>query len=115
MKQALRVSVLVAVCALMATGLVWADTGARAGTVLGGPAPMADPEDLSEGFDDVTNIPGWFQQNNSDPIGSTIWYQGVDTVFPAQAGAPTAYIAANYNSTAGSLISNWLLTPEKMS
>lgn len=69
---------------------------------------------LTEGFDDITTLPGagWVLTNQSDPIGITDWFQGNDTVFPAQAGDPTSYIAANYNSTAGSgTISNWLITP----
>ena len=72
------------------------------------------PADFSEGFDDITILPEWYFQNNSDPLGLTDWFQGNDTVFPAQAGAPTAYIGANYNNTAGvGTISNWLLTPEQ--
>ncbi len=70
---------------------------------------------LVEGFDDITTLPGggWFLVNHSEPIGVTSWFQGNDTVFPAQAGAPTAYIGANYNNTAGTgTISNWLLSPE---
>lgn len=110
MKQAWRMSVLVAVCALMATGLVWADNSAKGGT-FGGPAPLADPEDLSEGFDDITTLIDWSSQNNSD-IPNQPWFQGNDAVFPAHAGAATAYIAANWASTDGTLISNWLLTPE---
>lgn len=69
--------------------------------------------DWAEGFDDITNLPGWFMQNNSEPLGSTDWFQGNDTVFPAHQGDPTAYIGANFNNTAGvGTISNWLLTPE---
>ena len=57
-------------------------------------------------------LPGWFFQNNSAPLGLTDWFQGNDTVFPAQAGAATAYIGANFNNTSGvGTISNWLLTP----
>lgn len=70
---------------------------------------------LVEGFDDITTLPagGWFLDNNSEPIGVTGWFQGNSAVFPSQAGAPTAYIGANFNNTAGTgTISNWLLTPE---
>lgn len=70
---------------------------------------------FSEGFDDITTLPGagWAQINNSSPLGSTGWFQGNDAVFPAQTGAPTAYIGANFNNTSGTgTISNWLLTPE---
>jgi hypothetical protein len=80
--------------------------------VLTGPAGAAVL--LSEGFDDTTTLPGagWAFQNNSAPLGLTDWFQGNDTVFPAQAGAPTAYIGANFNNTSGTgTISNWMLTP----
>lgn len=70
---------------------------------------------FSEGFDDITNLPGngWVQTNNSDPLGTTSWFQGNDGVFPAQSGAATSYIAANFQNAAGvGTVSNWLLTPE---
>ncbi|MEP7339944.1 MAG: choice-of-anchor J domain-containing protein [Acidobacteriota bacterium] len=70
---------------------------------------------FSEAFDDITTLPGagWSLQNLSNPVGTIGWFQGNDAVFPAQAGATTAYIGANFNNT-GSVgnISNWLLTPE---
>jgi len=69
----------------------------------------------AENFDDITLLPGfgWALINNSAPAGLTSWFQGNSTVFPAHAGASTAYIAANFNNTAGvGTISNWLLTPE---
>jgi len=100
--------------ALIAFPALAADNGARGG-VLGGPAPGPEPEALTQGFDDITTLPGagWFFQNNSSPLGTTDWFQGNDTVFPAQAGAPTAYIGANYNNNGGAgTISNWMLTPE---
>ncbi|NBB91967.1 MAG: S8 family serine peptidase, partial [Gammaproteobacteria bacterium] len=72
--------------------------------------------DFSEGFADITTLPGagWSLQNLSDPLGTIDWFQGNDTVFPAQDGPPTSYIAANFNNTSGGTgtISNWLLTPE---
>lgn len=100
--------------ALVALPALAADNGARGGT-LGGPAPGPEPEALTQGFDDITTLPGagWFFQNNSAPLGLTDWFQGNDTVFPAHAGAATAYIGANFNNTAGAgSISNWMLTPE---
>jgi len=68
---------------------------------------------LSEDFADITTLPGadWVQTNNSVPVGTTGWFQGNDAVFPSQAGAPTAYIGANFNNTAGTDIDNWLITP----
>lgn len=114
----------IALCGLAAlallVGVAGAEgpNGARPGSVLGGPAPLPDTvigtPDLTEGFDDITVLPGWFLQNNSQPLGVTNWFQGNSGVFPAQAGAATSYIGANYNNTTGSTgtISNWLLTPE---
>lgn len=98
------------------TGLVLAAepgvNGARGGTSDATP-PQVDPVDLTEGFEDITNLPGWFMQNNSQPLGTTGWFQGNDTVFPAQGGPSTSYIGANFNNTTGGTgtISNWLLTP----
>ncbi len=77
------------------------------------PIPMAVA--IDEGFNDITTLTGagWFMKNNSAPIGTTNWFQGSDTVFPAYDGGATAYIGANFNNTAGAgVISNWLLTPE---
>ncbi len=77
------------------------------------PSAYESPADFSEDFLDITNLPGWAFQNNSEPLGSTSWFQGNDSVFPAQAGSPTAYIAANFNNASGAgTISNWMMTPE---
>jgi hypothetical protein len=98
----------------LVAGVALADgaMGAKGGSA-GEGVPVLDPDDLMEGFEDITNLPGWFMQNNSDPLGTTDWFQGNDAVFPAQAGPPTSYIGANFNNTAGGTgtISNWLLTP----
>ena len=52
------------------------------------------------------------QTNHSAAVGTTSWFQGNSTVFPAQSGAATSYIGANFNNTTGTnTISNWLLTP----
>ncbi len=69
---------------------------------------------LTEGFDSVTNcVTGWNCQNLSNPVGTTGWFQGDPTVFPAQAGATNAYIGTNFNNTlAANTISNWLITPQ---
>jgi hypothetical protein len=68
---------------------------------------------INEGFTTVAPLPaGWASQNLSNPLGPTGWFQGDATVFPSQNGAPTAYIAANFNNTgAVGQISNWLFTP----
>ncbi len=68
---------------------------------------------LTEGFTDITTLPaaGYSFVNASDVVGSTNWFQGNTTVFPAQAGAATSYIGANFNNTAGSVINNFMITP----
>jgi uncharacterized repeat protein (TIGR01451 family) len=67
---------------------------------------------LSQGFNDVSNLPGWFRQNNSNPPGATDWFQGDTSVFNAQAGSADSYIAADFANTDNvGTISNWLLTP----
>ncbi len=74
-------------------------------------ASAASAASLSEGFNAVP-VPGWVTQNNSTTTGTTGWFQGNDTVFPAHLGASTSYIAANFNSTTGAgTISNWLISP----
>ena len=76
------------------------------------PSPTCAP--LAEGFDDITTLTGagWARLNHSTVVGNTSWFQGNDTVFPSQSGAPDSYIGANFNNTNGAnTISNWLLTP----
>jgi hypothetical protein len=76
---------------------------------------------FTENFDNITTLTtaGWFQQNNSAPIGSNPnWFQGTAISgggpFDAFNGASNAYIACNFNSTAGTgTINNWLLTPTR--
>jgi hypothetical protein len=77
-------------------------------------AAAAQAQAFSEGFDNITTLPasGWALINRSEPIGTTNWFQGNSGVFPAHMGAPTAYIAANFNNGGGlATISNWLITP----
>ena len=46
------------------------------------------------------------------PLGSTNWFQGDISVFPALSEPDNSYIASDYNNTTGvGTISNWLLTP----
>ena len=69
---------------------------------------------INEGFNNVAGLAasGWILTNASSPIGSTGWFQGDQTIFTAQAGAPQAYIAANYNNAAaGGTLANWLISP----
>ncbi|MEO7454511.1 MAG: choice-of-anchor J domain-containing protein [Fimbriimonadales bacterium] len=72
---------------------------------------------ISEGFDDINLLggAGWNLVNLSVPVGTQPnWFQGNDTVFPAQSGAlPTSYMAANFNFVAGAGdITAWAMTPE---
>lgn len=72
---------------------------------------------LEEGFDDVAALSasGWVMVNQSHPIGSTGWFQGRGLIFPAQAGSPDSYIAANFlNAVEPGTIDNWLLSPPLM-
>lgn len=91
--------------------------GARSGTPsTEAPGPPVVPGAgtiFAEDFADITTLTGdgWFMDNNPDAVGLTDWFQGNPAVFPSHAGAPDAYIAANFNNTGGSVISNWLGTP----
>lgn len=93
-----------------------AQFGARAGSQADASIPAPDGAGTDEGFDDITTLAGdgWLQQNNSNPLGSTNWFQGNDGVFPAHAGATTAYIAANFNNAGVSpgYVCNWLVLPD---
>ena len=83
-------------------------------SVSGTPSATPSCTPLSEGFNDITTLPGagWVQTNHSGSIGTTNWFQGNSTVFPSQGGAADSYIGANFNNTTGTdTISNWLLTP----
>ncbi len=69
---------------------------------------------FTEDFDDINTLTAndWVMINHSSPIGSTNWFQGNTVVFNAYNGADTAYVAANFNNTAGTgTISNWLIMP----
>jgi hypothetical protein len=73
--------------------------------------------ECGEGFASVDMLwtRGWIARNDSDPLGTTGWFQGNPTVFTAWAGAPNSYIAAdadNAAATQGAFVSNWLITPE---
>ena len=88
------------------------DNSARPGFIPDTTPPLPNRAAIMEGFDDITNLPGWASQNNSDAPGATDWFQGNPAVFPAHMGADDAYLAANFNNTGGSVISNWMMTPE---
>ncbi len=114
MKNRTAFALLTILALVSVAATTYADNGARPGSELGGPPPQEDIQ-VMEDFADITMLPpDWSLQNNSDPLGSTDWFQGNSAVFPAHAGAPDAYIGANFNNTAGGTgtISNWLVTPE---
>jgi hypothetical protein len=71
---------------------------------------------LQENFDNMAGLTasGWVINNASSPMGITGgWYQGDQTTFSAQNGAPESYAAANYNNAAsGGVLDSWLITPE---
>ncbi|MEO8054821.1 MAG: choice-of-anchor J domain-containing protein [Acidobacteriota bacterium] len=69
---------------------------------------------LTENFDSVAGLAGagWAFVNNSNPAGTTVWFQGNTAAFASQGGAAGSYVAANLNGTTfGGNISNWLITP----
>jgi hypothetical protein len=73
---------------------------------------------ILENFDAIGNPPvlpaGWQTTNQSDPVGTTVWFQGGGsaTLFPGFNGGQTGYIGANFNATTGTgTISNWLISP----
>ena len=69
---------------------------------------------VNEGFENVaTLVPsGWVINNASTPLGPTSWFQGNNAIFPAFAGSPDSYVAANFNNAlAGGTIANFLFTP----
>ncbi|MFN0131674.1 MAG: choice-of-anchor J domain-containing protein [Phycisphaerales bacterium] len=86
-------------------------TSASVGAILVGASVRA--QSLVEPFDDIAEMPGWVEINQSNPVGASGWFQGNDQVFAAHAGAPDAYIAANFNcaGSAPGLQNLWLLTP----
>ena len=92
-----------------------AQNSARPGFTADPDAPEGFPPQDAEDFADITLLPGagWILTNQSNPIGSSGWFQGNPAVFSAQAGAASAYIAANFNNTAGTgQICNYLIMPD---
>jgi hypothetical protein len=86
----------------IAVAMLTAGSAAQAGVV------------LTEGFDDITTLAaaGWSFVNNSNPLGTTGFFQGNPGVFSAQSGPDDSYIAANFNNADfGGTISNWLISP----
>lgn len=71
----------------------------------------------TENFDDVPGMiatGGWVQQNNSVPLGTEIWHNGVGLAIDAFNGAPDSYAEVSFQSTdenGSGTISNWLISP----
>lgn len=65
-----------------------------------------------QGFEDINFLPGWVIDNQSNPIGTNSWFQGTTDILSAHMGPEDSYIAANFNSTAGSDICNYLILPD---
>lgn len=102
---------------LLAFG-VSAQNGARPGTQQD-PTPPAQGAGTAadEGFEDLAALIAgdWDEVNTSDDAAGAVvpnWFQGNTTVFNAHAGPDDSYAGANFNSTGGSIISNWLLAPD---
>src|SRR5271165_6015745 len=83
------------------------------------PATRAQLTSLTEGFDDVTTLAGagWVITNNSNPLGTNNWAQGIPgnqldgLGVNAQSGAANSFIQTNFNAANGGIASDWLITP----
>jgi hypothetical protein len=87
---------------------------AAAGLAVAAFAANAQFVAVNEGFENVGALAasGWVVNNASTPLGPTSWFQGSAAIFPAFAGGPNSYIAANFNNAvAGGTIANFLFTP----
>lgn len=86
-------------------------------------APVTDLISFTQPFDSIQAAinQGWVIKNNSRPLGTTSWFQGVFAGFPGAFNSYTGadYIAANYQNAAAppiggeSTISNWLISPAR--
>lgn len=71
--------------------------------------------DNFDGDNTVTGLQarGYKTYNNSTTVGSTVWFQGNSTVFPAFNGPSTGYVGANFNATTGANnIDVWMVLPK---
>ena len=74
----------------------------------------ASAASLTENFDGGAPA-SWVTVNNSDPSGSTDWFQGNPLVFDSHQGVANSYIAANFNAGADvANISDWLILPTQV-
>lgn len=65
---------------------------------------------LDEGFDDITTLTGYSVVNVSDAPNTDI-FQGNPNVFPAFDGDEDDYLGMNFNTTAGSVVDLYFITP----
>jgi PEP-CTERM motif len=87
---------------------------ALAATLLAGGASQAATL-INESFDNVAGLAGagWSILNLGVFQGSTSFFQGDQSVFGSQSGAPDSYAAANYNNaTSPGYLNTWLVTPQ---
>lgn len=90
--------------------------GLVAGALAVTTAQPAQAATFSEGFESGTTPTGWQVTNLSSPLGTETWSQGQVDAFPAQAGSPGSFFAANYESGASeATINDWLITPRQAS
>lgn len=101
-------------CTLAAVGVVSLSTSAFAQWTQGFDTITAlTPPTVNGNI--VTGPEGtWVGALRSAPIGTSGIFQGnAAAVFPAHAGAPTAYVGMNFQNTSGvGTINTWLMTPE---
>ncbi|MEP7264106.1 MAG: choice-of-anchor J domain-containing protein [Bacteroidota bacterium] len=81
-------------------------------------AQFANGQAFTEGFEDITTLPGWTLTNMSNPAGTEDWAQGYSTLanqtyyFTANSGSDSSFICGSFNNTSGAgIISNWLISP----
>ena len=88
---------------------------AGAGLLMAAASVQASPL-LVEDFDNVAGLTGfgWTLTNNSSTPGLTGWFQGDQQIFASQAGAPEAYIAANFNNASAPLASSLAIFPSAL-
>jgi hypothetical protein len=102
-QRSISIAAMLATCAVATSGI--------ASPIREGPAVSC-----TEGFEDIAGLTsrGWIIKNNSDPLGTTNWFQGVPARFPAQAGPADSYASADSNNASGQfpVLSDWLITPD---
>jgi hypothetical protein len=111
----LKYTTITALLYMLLISLVMAQFDARPGTQADNTPPSQQLGTTDEGFEDIAALLAgdWDSINTSDSVGTAPeWFQGNPAVFLAQAGPDDSYAAANFNSTAGTQISNWLLVPD---